>query len=197
MDFEWWDKKVVVIDAKKRGEIRIGWFGMFSHIPDIVLTLLPILRSLQQKRNIFFYIPRSVKQAIPHLLHRQIRFIPSWTMEERPALARQHEIDMCLVFLSQTPFNECKSAIKYFENAADKIPGIYSPTVYKDYVMEGKTGLFASTHKQWIRAIESLIVNKSLYTHIAQASRAHVYKKFNAKDHYVGWVNAIEKAATA
>lgn len=76
--------------------------------------------------------------------------------------------------LADEPFNRYKSHVKYLESALLGVPLVASPTVYADYVLDGKTGLIAADEKQWYTAITSLADDAGLRTQIAEDAREHV-----------------------
>lgn len=191
MDLEWWNNHACERRVSGGAEIRLGWFGMRSHVFDIQNILVPIIEKLRLIYPCAFYIPESVVHIIPSHLRSHIHAVPQWKMHERPSLARKYMIDIMLVPLEPTGFNACKSAIKYYENGADEIPGIYSPTVYSSYVRHGKTGYIADTLDEWMCALNSLS-SKKIRKNIGKRAYQDVRANYNATNRYQEWVNAIQ-----
>lgn len=192
MDFEWWDQNKVAPLNKSKDKIRVGWFGMRSHLFDIKHILVPIMSEFKNNKKVTFYLPDSVAHGIPHSLHRQVVFIPPWSIHARPVLAKNLGIDIMLAPLEVNMFNACKSPIKYFENAADRIAGIYSPVPYGSYVKHNYTGLLASGIQDWVRSIRRLIEDSAFRAYIGENARRHVYQRHNAASGYIYWKRALD-----
>ena len=81
-------------------------------------------------------------------------------------------MDINLAVLKPGPVADCKSEIKWLEAAMLGIPSIVTPTeTHRDVVVDGGTGLFATTPDEWYRAIRRLVVSQKERTRIGTAAR--------------------------
>lgn len=71
-------------------------------------------------------------------------------------------IDIGLVPLEYTVFNECKSHLKGLEYAACGIPCIATPTgPYREWVEPGVNGLLAARPKDWLTCLDEMLENEA------------------------------------
>jgi hypothetical protein len=68
--------------------------------------------------------------------------------------------DFAVAPLINTPFNLCKSPIKYFEYSAAKLPGIYSDVPTYNFIKHGL--LTKNTVQDWINALETMMKGSDL-----------------------------------
>jgi glycosyltransferase involved in cell wall biosynthesis len=89
-------------------------------------------------------------------------FLPSY--QEYAARLQQLAVSFALVPLEDIPFNRGKSAIKWLEYSACRIPGIYSElAAYPQTVKHGRTGLLVpNTREAWFSAMKTLVENRAL-----------------------------------
>lgn len=118
-------------------EIRIGFAGSATHVPDLI-EIIPVIKSLQLKYNIKFYIMgfgpttyeewfknyRYIAQPIATIelrkldaLLKEIKFewIPFVDYKLYPKVLTELSLDIGLCPLKDTPFNRCRSASKAME----------------------------------------------------------------------------------
>ncbi len=84
-----------------------------------------------------------------------------------------HASTIALAPLSPDHFNTFKSQVKYLESALAGTPLIASPTVYRDYVDDGRTGLLAEP-SDWGTALTRLAGDRRLRERLATAAREDV-----------------------
>jgi len=85
-----------------------------------------------------------------------------------------HNCDICLQPLDDTKFNRYKSDIKFVEAGAGGLAVVASPTVYSDYIEDGKTGLIANTPKEWERALSKLAQNSDYRKQLGHNAKQYV-----------------------
>lgn len=76
--------------------------------------------------------------------------------------------------LTDTPFNRCKSDLKYIEAAAHRVVGLGSHIAYEDRIDDGRTGILFRTQEQLHRALSRLIEDPEFARSIADAGRQYV-----------------------
>ena len=73
------------------------------------------------------------------------------------------QIDVGIAPLLASPFNFCKSNVKFQEYAALGIAGVYSDLPpYREGVRPGENGLLAASPDQWRLALEQLVASSEL-----------------------------------
>ena len=85
--------------------------------------------------------------------------------------------DIAVAPLEATPFNACKSDIKFLDYCALGAAGIYSDVpAYAGSVGHRVTGwLVTNTVEDWIAALDTLISDEERRIHIANAGRRYLY----------------------
>ncbi len=138
--------------------------------------LAEILNTYTQVKAIFFgELPA---RFVNHPSVRLIGFLPGY--REYADQLKGLDVHLALVPLEDTPFNRCKSNIKWLEYSAAGIPGIYSDiTPYRDSITHGKTGLLvANTSKDWFTAISGLLANPNLALALVENAQTEAYRKY-------------------
>lgn len=86
--------------------------------------------------------------------------------------ATTQQIDIGLVPLEYTMFNECKSHLKGLEYAGCGIPCIATPTgPYREWVDDGVNGMLARKPEDWTRCLNEM-VNSDRWRNMGRAARA-------------------------
>lgn len=103
---------------------------------------------------------------------KRLPFVPWYQL---PELLR--EVDICLAPLTDTIFNEAKSAIKWLESALVSTPTVASDTgPFRAAIVDGETGFLASTTAEWQAKITQLVLEPQLrYRMGRQALRAAMF----------------------
>lgn len=77
-------------------------------------------------------------------------------------IANLRNADINLVPLEINDFNECKSAIRYFEASLCKIPSVCTDVgQFSDCIDDGINGMLIKGNKGWFESIEKLIVDEN------------------------------------
>lgn len=76
--------------------------------------------------------------------------------------------------LRDTPFNRCKSDLKFLEAAAHRVAALASPTVYGAAIEDGRTGIVLRNPADLQRRLLALVANPALALTIGEAAREHV-----------------------
>lgn len=185
--------------------VTLGYMGTPTHLHDLLHILAPLRRVLRRHadrvrlelvgvadsphvRDLFPGLPVSLKPATGHVAYD--RFVP-W-------MKRELHWDLALAPLTDTPFNRCKSDLKFLDYAALSIPGIFSAvTPYTATVQHDQTGLLAADAAQWEAQLEYLIGDHAARTRLALAARDAVYATRSLKQHAPDWVAALQESAPA
>ncbi len=78
--------------------------------------------------------------------------------------------------LSDTPFNRCKSDLKFIEAASHRVAAIASTTVYGDSIKDGETGLLFSDSNSLQRLLMRLLAEPHLGRTIGDAAQAYIIR---------------------
>ncbi len=73
-------------------------------------------------------------------------------------------------------FNECKSAIRYFEASLLSVPTVASRVgQFREVITEGETGYLAEGETQWREALTALVGDADLRRRVGEAAREAVF----------------------
>ena len=85
--------------------------------------------------------------------------------------------EICFMPLSDTPFNRCKSDLKFIEAASLRVTALASPTVYAGSIADGETGVLFRDADELAQRLVRLIANPDIGRAIADAARARVLRE--------------------
>lgn len=177
------DPEVYRYDARKvekhDGKIVIGYQGSATHYTDLFKT--GVLFALQR-------LVHTYPEVHIHIVGCPIDEIARFFPEGRVTLAGGHRdhakwvklwqtlpFDIGIAPLIDSPFNQAKSSIKYFEYSLRKIPGVYSfVEPYLQVVQENNTGFLAQDEEEWYEKLSWLVENKKLRTLMGNNARRDV-----------------------
>jgi glycosyltransferase involved in cell wall biosynthesis len=184
------------------GRKVIGYMGTFTHDSDLSMVL-PALRAVWQRHQgkIAFQLVGVIGrtetyQALQELPVRIINPAPTIAAYPHflPWFSTYLHWDIAIAPLQDTPFNRCKSDIKFLDYSALGTVGIYSRVpAYETTVRHRQTGWLAeNTVEAWIEALEELISNEPLRRAIARQATQYLHAEriLNRTAHK--WVEAIE-----
>ncbi|MDO8108555.1 glycosyltransferase [Isoptericola sp. b441] len=141
------------------GPLRIGYFsGTKTHDADWASIEPAVAQVLRERPEVELWLGGLVTPG-PLLddLADRVRRLPMVPWHTLPAYLRDVDVNLAPLVLG-TPFNEAKSAIKWLEAALVQTPTVASPTQpFLEAITEGRTGLLATDHDDWVRAIGRLL----------------------------------------
>jgi SAM-dependent methyltransferase len=76
--------------------------------------------------------------------------------------------------LSDTPFNRCKSDLKFIEAAACRVTALASAVVYGDRIEDGRTGVIFRTPDELEQRLSRLVANPEVARAIGDAGRQYI-----------------------
>lgn len=144
--------------AKKKDDITIGYFsGSITHNEDVE-DLIPVLRDIfasnpQVKLLLVgeIEIPSELSDFRDRIIFK--KFVDWKLLPELIA-----SVDINIIPLKDTLFNQAKSENKWTEASLVKVPTIASNVgALHDSIQDGQTGLLVDTQDQWKEAIQLLI----------------------------------------
>lgn len=188
------------IDNQHR--LVIGYMGTFTHDEDFKMVL-PALHSLHQRHPGRIEIQvvgvvdkdetKKELQALP------VRYVyPTLEEHEYPLFmlwfTGHVHWDVAISPLINTPFNDCKSDIKFLDYASIGAAGIYSRSpAYSNSVQQRQTGLIVdNTPQAWEEALEGLLLDSELRLKIAECASRYLYQERILAHRAVDWVELIK-----
>lgn len=172
---------------------RIGWQGGVSHFQDLEM-LLPIITEVSRKHDIdFAYFG-------DHRMGQMFEKVDGYHHEPwvpnnvYPYKLKLLNFDIGLAPLVDTPFNRCKSAIKYFEYSVVGTPTVASNIPpYSDVITHMVDGILVNSNEEWVEAIRMLLRDKNLRKKLAKKAYENVYENYNADKLPHLWTDAYQK----
>jgi glycosyltransferase involved in cell wall biosynthesis len=163
------------------GIVRIGYFsGTRTHQADFRIVYPVLMAILRDEANVRLVVVGDLDLGeFPGLasLADHIDLLPLRNWRELPAeIAR---IDINLIPLELTPFNEGKSNLKYFETGLLKVPSIASPTrILRASITHGHNGLLARTAEEWHDGLKGLVTRADWRERMGQNAFDHVLQNY-------------------
>lgn len=173
-------------------EVVLGYFsGSKTHDDDLKLIEGVLVEALEKYPNVKLMLvgPVSLSEKLSAYENKIIRndFV---AFEKLPELIAQ--IDINLLPLVSTEFNNGKSEIKYTEAALVKRPTIASTTATNCFaIKDGETGFLAENLTEWREKLFRLIENKALRVKFANRAYRDVLENYNTFKIGQGLVNFI------
>lgn len=189
LDLERWDVQPKRKNESKR--IRIGWAGSITHMKDLELIVKPLKRICDEypEVELIFMGDTRVRDYFEGYPVEIVLGVP---FEVYPQRLNGLRLDIAIAPLVKNEFNTCKSNIKWLEYSINKVPGVFSPTVYQHKGFEPKYGLVAYNEDGWYRAIQNLIEHPTLRQDIADNAYSLVRSKYSLRNGIHKWAEAYK-----
>ena len=186
-------------DIKKEGRLKLGYYGTLTHSKDLLLIKDVILR-LKEKHDFDFEVIGGFNQGddIDGDWFSAVE-LPADNMNFEKFmkwLSENVNWDVAVVPLEDSPFNQCKSELKFIELAVMAVPAVYSDMcVYNGVVDDGINGFLAENDDEWVEKIEKLISDKELCENIRQNALNEVLSSYKLEDRVNQWDEIISNLA--
>ena len=184
-------------DIKTGGKLKLGYYGTLTHSKDLFLIKNVILK-LKEKYNFDFEIIGGFNASdnVDENWFKSVDLPPN-NMDFKKFmnwLSKTINWDIAVVPLEDSPFNQCKSELKFIELAVLGLPGVYSNMcVYNGVVKDGFNGFLASNEDEWIEKIEKLILDESLRRYIRQNALNKVLSDYRIEDRIEIWDKILQE----
>lgn len=203
-DINDWNYKKV-----ESNKVIIGYSGGLSHNDDLDMVL-PAIKTIMDKypevqfqlmgqmdldkaKKVFGKWKQSVRNRI-------ILMNATKTQPEYPEYLADQPWSIGIAPLINSPFNECKSSIKFFEYSVYKIPVVASRVYpyYKDIlgvpvIEHEETGLLCDTVEDWVNNLSRLIESEELRNKLGQNAYNHIVKNWQYKDWKDNLIKTVEQ----
>jgi processive 1,2-diacylglycerol beta-glucosyltransferase len=188
-------------NRERNRPLVLGYMGTHTHDDDLSI-LLPALAELAKSSPVplLLQIVGGVAQestvhalqALPlpvQFIHPPVEQYPLFINWFWQALSW----DIALGPLLDTPFNRCKSDLKYLDYAALGVPGIYSDLPVYASVIHGVTGLrVANQPDAWIDGLRQLITQPALRRTLAANAYAYLRQDRTLSTQIGHWLALLE-----
>lgn len=187
------------------GERRkvIGYMGTLTHDDDLMM-ILPVFQSIWERHGgkIEFQIVGGVGRAdtLQALKELPVRMVNARPEEvEYPLFMLWFSScirwDIAISPLKDTPFNRCKSDIKFLDYSAIGAAGIYSRVpAYESSVRHLETGWLAENDVgAWVEALETLLADDGLRMQLAHNATRYLYAERILARCAANWLKALEE----
>ena len=181
-----------------QNRIVIGYMGTFTHDEDFMMVL-PALKSIHQR------YPGRIEVQVVGVVNKEetkkeLQALPIRYVYPRP---EEHEYPLFMLWftghihwdiaispLQNTPFNNCKSDIKFLDYASIGAAGIFSQSpAYSSTVHHQQDGWLAeNTPEAWEEALETLINDPHLRLKIARNATHYLYTQRTLAQRAADWV---------
>ena len=183
--------------------LMIGYMGTYTHSDDLAIVL-PALREICSRYpgSVAFQLvgvsdDRHVEKQWEGLpIQRISPFLEEYEYTLfMPWFTGNVHWDIAISPLMDSPFNQCKSDIKFLDYAALGAAGIYTHVpAYSNSVQNMKTGLVVKNETSaWVEALNNLIDDQTLRLQIAQDAHETLYRERILAVSAPRWVDAIRQ----
>jgi len=175
----------VVQHSTSHSELKISYFsGTKTHDRDFGIVV-PVLRELLNKcPDLKIQIVGPLSSDLDH--PRVVR-IPKVPFGEYAKLVKDSHINIAP--LEDTPFNQCKSALKAIEAGMMNVPTVASPVgEYKKVNIEGV--MLAKTNQEWMERLEFLL-NANNYERVCKNLRERICTYSDVRRHADSFIKFV------
>lgn len=179
-------------------EVRVGWSGSLdTHPGDLEETGGTVGAVLRERGLKFHHIGPPQQERIRRALGLHIDTLYATTGEWLPLLkypVAMAMVDVGLVPLALSPFNEAKSWLKGLEFASVGVPFIASPTgPYRQLHDDHGIGILAASPRDWRRELSRLLDDAD-YRYELGADYRRRARELTIENHITEWADAWQDA---
>lgn len=155
--------------------IHLGWGGSLGHMADLALHAHHLSDFISSHTNVHLHIMgNNYMKELFQLAPSQFSFYPWGTLDDYNRFLEKLHIG--LIFNMNTPYNNCRSDVKFLEYAAKGLAVLAPPTEpYADTILDDQTGLFFRSTEELLTRLERLISSPETIRLLGQ--NAHRYVK--------------------
>lgn len=170
-------------EKNKDGFVRIVYCsGTLSHNKDFAIVKEALIKILEkyEKVKLFFIGPLDIPKELARIKNR-IEIIPRIPRSE--VYPNLYKADINIVPLEQNPFCESKSAIKFTEAGALKLPTVaVRNQTFSETIEDGVDGFLADNTDEWVEKISRLIEDENLRKMMGEKARKKVLRDYTNKN---------------
>jgi glycosyltransferase involved in cell wall biosynthesis len=179
------------VPIKKHKEtICIGWTGSHTTMKHFDL-IIPALKKIKIKYGELIYFKVI---GDPNYKNEDLN-ITGYPWRLSSEIEDLQEIDIGIMPLPDDEWSKGKCGFKSLQYMSLEIPTIMSPVgVNTEIIEDGKNGLLASSEKEWINKLSSLIESEELRIRLGKEGRKTVLEKYSVvsqKEKYLSIFNSL------
>jgi len=160
------------------GKTTIGWMGSRSHIYDVAVVSEALRRVMQDTDAHLKLIGWVASEEFDWLGEFEGRVHEEGWVEINTLPFIMADIDIGIAPMQDTPFNRCKSSVKWMQHSAMGIPTVASDIPpYTDDIAHAKTGMLATTEEEWYNCLKALVLDDGLRNTIGKNALLDVMHK--------------------
>ena len=185
-----------IATTREETKPRLGWTGSVQTHPDDLQQTKGAVAEILKTNKLDFNVigDGEMVQTFLKLDKETKLFATGWVPIEHYYGALINYVDIGIVPLELSPFNEAKSALKGLEYAALGIPYVASPT--REYIrMEAYgVGKTAKTPGEWRKHLQRMLDRSSETERLAEEARDRIRAEHTYSVTAPQWIEAWEKA---
>ncbi len=187
---------------RKPGPLRIGYLsGTTTHDRDwqsIEPAVLEVL-ARHPEAELWLVGHLNATRAV-EVLGDRLHRLPMQDWRSLPGLLRDLDVNLAPLELDLGEggrFNEAKSAIKHLEAALVATPTVATPTQpFREAITPGVNGLLATTHAEWVEALDALLGDPALRVRLGARARREVLLSLSPHLQGERYAAILERAST-
>ncbi len=159
-----------------RAQVRVGWAGSAGHTEDL-RQIEPVISALcarfPQVTFCFMGNERQFDDVFSRLPSAQRSYSPPGTLDAYYTFLEG--LDVGLAPLLPSPYNECRSDVKFIEYASRGIvPVLSAVTPYLQHVVHGETGFLFRSPAELAEVLDRVVTDARLRARVASQAFAYV-----------------------
>lgn len=173
----------------------VGWTGSVQTHPDDLQVVRNSVAEVVRGHKLPFYTVGDGDRVQRHLrLTADVPFEYTGWVDRDVYYEKIPNMDLGIVPLEMSPFNEAKSALKGLEMAAFGVPFVASPTREYQRLEAYGVGQTARNPSEWRKKLDRLVSNDEQRLRLAKEYREKVLSDHTYESAGHEWVTAWEKA---
>lgn len=183
------DTEVFVPVERPDGPVRIGWTGSKSTLRYLVSILPAVAEVVARHPEVTLTV---VSDAFPEK-RPFIRTVP-WERAGEPAEVAA--FDVGVMPLPDNVWTRGKCGFKLLLYGACGVASVASPVgANREIVEEGRTGLLAEGHGEWVQALLSLVEDAEFRVRMGRAARARMESEYSTAQVVRRWAGVLKEMA--
>lgn len=167
----WWR-----LSKTENKPLRVVWQGSPSHYEDWYAIKEPLTKLMDEYDFEMIMLGSQYKGIFEERHLNRVKALPWIPFEAHSYRMMSLQADIGIIPLADLPFNEYKSAIKWYENAAMGLPSVVSNIKPYSDVISNDTALGYKTSDEFYKQMKRLLENADLRAKIADKAYNWVIK---------------------
>lgn len=171
----------------------IGWMASPSHAMDVELVSRAFCEIFERYKSVRVVTvgALSKKTIVPKEYHDRIESYKWMDCDKLPSIMSNFDIGICP--LVRSPWNDCKSEVKWTQYAALGVPVICSDVPAYSRIQSAYKPS-SNDAQGWYDAMVEMIESVELRASISDAGRKEMLDNYDLRSTYIRWCDAFDKA---